>query len=70
MCGSPRTRNNNFDASRLRASGILLEKTWCSMSADDPALMGDLELREGFMGMAHRFPIGLAAHDDAHKGQR
>jgi hypothetical protein len=38
------------------------------MGRQDLALVLDAEAREHFVGVAHRLPIGLAAHDDADFG--
>ena len=57
-------RDDHLEARRLRALGEIEEPLRRAMRGDDLRLEADLELLEDRGGMAHRLPIGLAAHND------
>jgi hypothetical protein len=50
---------------RACAARVFEEPVGRPMSRHDAGLVGDAEPVEGLGGMLHRFPVGLAAHDDA-----
>ena len=65
MRGAARTGDDELEPALLGRRGIVVKALRRAVGGDDLRLVGDAELVERFGGMAHRLPVGAAAHDDA-----
>ena len=68
MRGTPGARDDDLEARRLCAPGEIVEPFGRAVGGDDALVMRHAERIERLGGMAHRRPVGLAAHDDRDVG--
>ncbi len=59
--------NDHPQAALARTFRVTVEPVGRAMGGNDPRLAADAEPIERAGGVLHRFPIGLAAHDDAYR---
>ena len=65
MGRAARAGDDDFEAALGCSGSVFGQQLRRAMRGDDALLMRHAELGEHFARMAHGFPIGLAAHDDA-----
>src|SRR5262249_8941274 len=63
--GAARTGDQDLEAARLGAAGVLEQQVGRAVGGDDAYLVRHPELLERVGGMAQRLPVGAGAHDDA-----
>ena len=64
MRRAPGARDDHLEARGLGALGEVEKPLRRAMRGHDFRFKADLQLLEEHGGVAHRLPIGLAAHDD------
>jgi hypothetical protein len=60
--------DQDSEATRFGGPAIVLEPRRGPVGGDDVAFVGDAELGEGGRCFLHRWPVGLASHEDAYLG--
>jgi len=65
MCRSSRAGNDDFETVLFGFLSELLHPDRGPMGGDDSAFVGNSEFLEGIGRVPHRFPVGLASHDDS-----
>jgi hypothetical protein len=63
MGGAASTSNDDFHAAGFGARCKLSQPGWRSMRGDNAAFVRDPKPCQDLVGMAHSFPVRLAAHD-------
>src|SRR4030081_888685 len=57
--------DNHLEAPRFRGTGEFRSEPWRAMRGHDVTFVGDAKAFKSLGRRAHRFPVGLTAHDDA-----
>ena len=65
MRRAARAGDDHFKAASFGVVGIFHHPIRGAMGGDDAAFVRHVEVAQRLGGMAHGFPVGLAAHDDA-----
>src|SRR5882724_3336433 len=65
MCGSSRSRNDDFDAAFFGGRRVFEQQIGGAVSGDYARFMWNAEIGERFGGVFHGFPVGRRAHDNA-----